>query len=199
MNDFEYLYMIRQNSEYAYGRMRSRYEALMWKLSFQNFYIQKPEGIQVNDLYQMASMGFLEAIYTYRESKGCGLAHFVKICAETRVKTHLRMCRTGGYSLIDTSFSLDLTISEDQSLTLEGLIAVECPKSNPAYQAYLEEARVELNRILSCTKLQEQQIYELWLDGFSHQEIAVLENTSAKHVDNTIQKIKRMVNSSRFS
>ena len=55
MNDFEYLYMIRQNSEYAYGRMRSRYEALMWKLSFQNFYIQKPEGIQVNDLYQTAS------------------------------------------------------------------------------------------------------------------------------------------------
>lgn len=193
MNDFEYIYMIRQDCECAYQMMLSNYESLLWKISFKNYHIQKPEGIQVFDLVQEAHLGFMEALYTYSEAKFVGLAFYIKLCCESHVLTLLRKCRSLSYKLLDTSFSLDVEIAEGENITLMDVIPNASNEHNPSYQAVLSEARNIFEDILNGFLPHERDCVRLWLDGHSYKEIADIVFKDVKDVDNTLQKIKRMV------
>lgn len=192
ISDFEYLYMIRQNSNDALIALMLKYDALLWKVSHVNFNLQKPEGIQVQDLYQEARLGFIESLYTYQENKAVGLAHYVKICVETHVKSALRKCRSHSYRMLDTSFSLDISISEDNSLTLQDMVECDNLDYNPVYRANMNDCLKTLNQRLKQLTDLEKTVYEYWNKGYSYQEISKKVNCSAKFVDNTVQKIKRV-------
>ena len=47
--------------------------------------------------------------------------------------------------------------------------------------------------ILESLKDDEIQIFELWLDGYSYKEIEEKVGVNFKRVDNTIQKVKKLV------
>jgi len=49
--------------------------------------------------------------------------------------------------------------------------------------------------ILESLKEDEVKIFELWLDGYSYKEIEEQVGVNFKKVDNTIQKVKRMIRS----
>ena len=49
--------------------------------------------------------------------------------------------------------------------------------------------------ILENLKDDEIQIFELWLDGYSYKEIEEKVSVNFKRVDNTVQKVKRIVRS----
>lgn len=196
ISDFEYLYMIRQNCDASLYEMMDKYDRLLWKLSHENFMIQKPEGIQVGDLYQVGRLGLIEALYTYQESRGVGLARYVKVCVETHIKSTLRVCRSKSYKMLDTAYSLDISIAEDESLRLEDIVECDYLEFNPVKQALLQESRKILEYRLRTLKESDREVYELWKSGYSYKEIADQCHTCSKSVDNTIQKIKRLANGS---
>ncbi len=184
--------MMRQNCDFATCVMLDKYEGLLWKLSFQHFNIQNPEGIQVHDLYQEAKIGLLEALFTYQESREVGLAHYVSICVESHIKSALRRCRGKAYRLLDSRFSLDMNVSEDNTLTLQEMVACENLEYNPSYQANLLEIESELHERLESLLPLEKEIYIYWNEGYPYKEIAQLLDCNEKRVDNVVQKIKRL-------
>ncbi len=192
ISDYEILYMLRQNSEDALEICLGMFENLAWRTSHDGMYVQRPEGIQVNDLYQEALLGILEALYTYRVDRDTGLAHYVKICVVSHVSTRLRKCRSGSYLLLDTSRSLDMSITEDGCAFLNEIVTQEYLPFNPRYQAIMGEGKVILYDMLSNLTKPEQLIYHKWNTGYSYAEIAEHLNITTKEVDNKIQKIKRM-------
>lgn len=193
INDFEYLYMIRQGSEDAMDTLSENYDKLLWKTCHVNFRIQEPFGIQVNDLYQEAKLGLLEALFSYQESRGVGLAHYIKICVTSYVQSELRRCRGQSYCLLNPYYSLEFEFSDDGSIMMMDLLEDKSTEYAPAYQAQMEESKVILKNIISELSQLEQDIYSLWIDGYSYKEIASVCDTTVKQVDNKIQKIKRLV------
>lgn len=193
ISDFESLYMIRKGCNDSLMNLMNRFDSLFWKTSFQQYYLSRPEGIEIEDLLQEARLGFLEAIYTFQERKKVGLAHYIKVCVESRVKTRIRKCSSMAYRLIDTNFSLDMFISEDQSLALIDVVQDKYRFRNPQYVALLEESRQVLQLVLNDLKPIEQEVYEMWAEGYTYREIANKLEIGEKQVDNTIQKIKRLI------
>lgn len=193
MNHYESVYMIRQNSECAYETISTSYQPLMWKTSYDNYFAQKPIGIQVKDLVQEAHLGLTEAVYSYRESKEVRLPYYVRICVESHVLSFLRRCRGLSYQLLDTNYSLDMLVSEDQKLSLADTIATKYKDHNPRYMSMLEEARKELHKAIIDISKNERDILHHWLEGFTYKEIALIVGCEAKDVDNTLQKIKRLL------
>lgn len=192
LTDFEYLYMMRQNNQCALDALLLKYEALLWKLSYTYYHQRKPEGVQVHDLYQEGRLGLIEALYTYQESRGVGLAHYVKVCVESHIASALRKCNSKSYQLLDTRLSLDINISEDESLSFLDLMPCENLEYNPHYQAKRNESKRILAYRLSDLSPDEYRIYTLWNKGFSYKEMAFKLGCETKKIDNTIQKIKRL-------
>ncbi len=192
LTDFEYLYMLRQGCNCAQDEMMLKYNAMLWKLSHIQFHSYKPDGVQVNDLYQEAKIGLLEALYTYRESKVVGLAHYVKICVQSHIGDSLRKCSTKSYRLLDTRLSLDMDIADDGSLTFMDLVECGNLEFNPHYQASKQEQINILKGRLSVLSPLENEVYHLWNKGYSYKEIAAKTSFNVKKIDNVIQKIKRV-------
>ena len=84
-------------------------------------------------------------------------------------------------------------ISEDQSLALIDVVKDKYRFRNPQYVALLEESRQVLQLVLNDLKPIEQEVYEMWVEGYTYREIANKLEIGEKQVDNTIQKIKRLI------
>lgn len=193
IGDYEYLYMIRQNDRSAMDRVHQNFNCLMWKRAHDHFSIQKPQGIGVEDLYQEGYIGFYESLFSYQESRGVGFAFYVNLCVVSSVKTALRKCRGQSYRLLDSRYSLDMSIAEDDSIFLSDLVESRDVRSNPQLMANYYEAQVYLRGVLSKMTLVEQRVFELREEGYGYQEIADKLGITPKKVDNIVQKLRRVV------
>lgn len=193
LGDFEYLYMIRKNDKEATDTMMARFDRLVWSRAHRYFNIYNPEGIAVQDLYQEGRIAVYESFFSFQEERGVGLAYYIDLCVSSRIKTELRRCRGASYRMLDTSYSLDMTISEDDSLTLGDLISCSKVEYNPAKMAQYHEAVEILTVLLESLPTLEQEICELRYQGFSYSETALLLNVSAKKVDNVVQKVRKLI------
>lgn len=187
------MYMLRQGCGVSFEYVAEKFENLAWKVSHDSMYLQRPEGIQVIDLYQEAMLGLVEALYTFRIDRNTGFAHYVKICVVSHVNTRLRKCRSASFLLINTGISLDMPVTEDGGVSLMDVVTDYSTQYDPVYQAMIEEGQEILYNIVESMPVQEKEIYEMWKVGYSYQEIASTLSVSVKDVDNKLQKIKRMV------
>ena len=192
VGDFEYLYMIRKNDAEALETMLDRFNRLVWSRVHRYFNIYNPEGITAHDLYQEGRMALYESFFSYEEDRKVGLAYYIDLCITSRVKTELRRCRGYSYRMLDSSYSLDMSISEDHSLSLGDLTACTRTEYNPQTMAHYHEALQIAGEVLSDLDELEIEICTLRYEGFSYSETAILTGVSAKKVDNVIQKIRKL-------
>lgn len=194
--DYEYLYMIRQNHTEALTTLMNNYKGLIWKRTHVFWRMYSPQGIGIDDVFQNASLGFIEAIYMYKESMDVGLAHFIAICIDSHIQSSLRKCRGKSYTLLDSKRSLDMTINEDASLFLSDILIEKDVRKDPQFMSHYYEALSDLNRILDGMSEVERTVYNLREAGYSYVEISELLNISKKQIDNTLQKVRRLVHKS---
>lgn len=191
ISDFEYLYMIRQNSEDALDVVMGKFKRLLWKRAYELYTQQKPIGIGIEDLFQEGFLGFYDAIYTFKEIKDVGFAYYVNLCVVSTMRTALRRCRSQSYKLLDSKWSLDLFVSEDKSVYLADMIESPDIMTNPVIVAHYQDARRIEDEVLQTISEKERIIYTMREEGFGYREIADQFNITPKNVDNIIQKVRR--------
>lgn len=189
---FECVYMVRRDCEHTIEDVCKNYEPLLWSSSYRFIHTYKPEGVQVEDLYQVGRLGILEALYIYRESRCVVLPRFIQVCVDSEINRLVRTCRGKGYMLLDTRMSLDLSVSEDNSLRFIDLAQCENRDFNPYFYANMYELKITLDIRLATLSDVERLIYNMWNEGYSYEEMAKATNTNRKRIDNVIQKIKRL-------
>ena len=193
ISDAELLYMLNQRSACSLELIMGYYRRLVWKRAHEAMSDRSLEGVDVDDFFQEGSIGFYQSLYGFRIDKNVGLAFYINLCVGSSIKTHLRKFRTISYRLINSKNSLDLHISEDDSLTLMDTIACDQFNSCPANMATYEEINTIRMQYVASLPVLQQNIFEHHEMGFSYKEIADQLDISAKDVDNTIQKIRRRV------
>lgn len=191
IHDFEALYMIRQSDVDAFRYMREKYVRLIWKRAHTFYNDQKPEGVVVEDLYAEGCIGFYESLYGFSELKNVGFAYYVSLCVESHIKTLLRRCRGKSYRLLDSRYSLDISVAEDGTLSLGDLQSDTDQRNDPSYMAIVYDALQYQEAVFKEQSVESVEAYILRDAGYSYKEIAEHLNLSEKKVDNLIQKVRK--------
>lgn len=135
------------------------------------------------DYYQEGVLGFLGAVFAYREDGGASFVTYACVCAHNRMKNFLKMHGKNG--------GCDLSLSD----TAEPETDYTC---NPEE---LLQAAVEAENILTAISQNlsryEKQVIHLHLCGESYQSIAIKTGKSVKSVDNCLQRIRCKLNTAR--
>ncbi len=152
------------------------------------YYVQ---GMEKDDLYQEASIAFLDCIKNFDIEKNDNFPAFASICIERRLITLLSSSQRQKYMALNTSLSLDnfmFVSDEDKVLFLDIL---ECETDSTEEKILkaerMKEFKTAAENILSDFEF---KILNEYLKGFTYKEMAEAFDTNEKAIDNAIQRIR---------
>jgi len=133
-------------------------------------------GYTEEDLFHEGYLAYARARETFRSDGGAQFERYATVCIQNRLRDLARKTRGGRTA---TSSTVDL----------EEVIAGEEMSEGVEIFDMLDR----LKRVLRQCNGEEQAIVGLHLKGYTYAEIASKLGIDKKKVDNTIQKIKRLV------
>ncbi len=187
-NDYETIYMIKENNEDASIYMFNKYKPLIDKLAFQYSKRYNNVGIDYDDLYQEGMYGLAKAINGYGLEQKTLFFTYASVCIKREMGKLLLKAFRYKNTPLNNSISFDTVISKeglmmedvlysDEDLVEKKLIITESRNN-------LMMLKYELDDVYSL-------IFELRLNGFSNKDIAVLLDLSYKDVDNYLRCMKK--------
>ncbi|MDR1630597.1 MAG: sigma-70 family RNA polymerase sigma factor [Oscillospiraceae bacterium] len=135
-------------------------------------------GVDSDDLAQEGMLGLLSAIYTYKGNYATSFKTYASVCVGNRILSSLKKAsRQKRLPLLEYNDMQDNFI--DQRLNPEELVIAE---------EEFDRLKTVLFSGLSQT---EYRVITLYLAGCSYEEIAKKLGSTAKSVDNALQRVRR--------
>ena len=143
-------------------------------------------NIDMEEVKQEANLSFSYAIYNYDESKETTLNTFITLVVERKIRHIIKSYETTKSKINSETLSLN---GSNNDLALENIIGDETyePLKKIENIDTLKYINKEVKTLLSSN---EQEVYNLMLEGLDYKEIALKLNKSSKQIDNTIQRIR---------
>lgn len=189
INDYELLYLISENNEYAYNDIYTKYKDIA-KIEAKKAYKKcNYLGISIDDLYQVALFGLTKAITNYKESEGILFYTCASVYITKEIQVFIRDKQRHKHSILSDSISFDKELDVDGTTLFEIYSCDQDVQSN--YDSYLKCKKILDFKYLFPFLY--SQIYELRLNGFSNKEIATLLDLKYKKIDNALTKIKNKI------
>ena len=187
--DGELCSMISENSEEAKEILYAKYKYIIDIVIKKYLLSSMKVGIEFNDLYQEALVGFSDALNSYNEMREASLPTFITLCVERRLQNTIVKANAAKNRLFLQALSLDYK-EKDSDSTLSDLIS-DNSKNDPLnnmeneekYNEMIEQIENQLSNI-------EKEVFTLLLTGLNYKEIAKELNKDPKQIDNAIQRIK---------
>ncbi len=155
-------------------------------------------GADHEDLVQEGMIGLYRAVCDYDPGKASSFRSFAELCITRRILSAIKRATRKKHSPLNTYISLNqpiFTENEDGSLfdTMQNLRVVD-----PEEELIGREDYERILRYLgeNLSKL-EQTVLNLYLNGYSYQQIAVKLNRPPKSIDNALQRIKHKLEALR--
>lgn len=174
----------KQKDEASIVKLLRKYDPAIKKVSMYFFTKFKNIPLSFEDFKQDATIAFLKAVSTYNEEKNKSLLYFANTCMMNKLTSLVRSERKK-----DNIISLDETIEDNSS---SKVIPCSPVTSQEEYEklAWIRNFRDTINNILST---EQKGVWELYLQGFSYEEIAEKTGLTKKKVDNTILACKKKI------
>lgn len=196
INDQEAIFLVKENNQEAQEILLSKYKYIidiLVKKYIRMAYLLK---IDQNDLYQEATLGFMDALHSYQDNKLAGLPRFITICIERKLQNVIKKASTQKNKVLTESLSLEQSYNDLATPLME--IISDNNKNNPLINLTEKEEYDELvSKINNILSQQEYEVYSLLISGINYIDIATLLDKTPKQIDNTIQrmrsKIKKML------
>lgn len=190
LNDFELLYLIKNNCMHSILVMLEKYNPLVWKNVFKYSNQYTPKGVEQDDLYQEGRIALFASIYAYKNFIHVPFYAFTNLCINRKMGGYLRKFNSETSKLFYNALSLDMTVTEDQNLYLHEMVADDVNEMSAfvRYAKNLNSLAIEEKDLNDFEKI----VLILRVYGYSYNEISRLLYCPTKKVDNTLQKIKRI-------
>ncbi len=146
---------------------------------------------EFDDIVQNGLIGLIKAIFYYEPGKS-SFSTFAWRSIESEVKTFITYQNRKKNKMLSDSTSMDSIYDEIDDEQIDYFVADTSATTNVVRNTILSIVHEE---ILESLKEDEIKIFELWLDGYSYKEIEEQVGVNFKKVDNTIQKVKRIIRS----
>ncbi|HOA17748.1 MAG TPA: sigma-70 family RNA polymerase sigma factor [Fervidobacterium sp.] len=146
---------------------------------------------EFDDIVQNGLIGLIKAVFYYEPGKS-SFTTFAWRSIESEIKTFITYQNRKKNKMLSDSTSMDSVFDDEEDEQIDYFVPDEDVNTNVVRKTILSIVHEE---ILENLKEDEIQIFELWLDGYSYKEIEEKVSVNFKRVDNTVQKVKRIVRS----
>jgi RNA polymerase sporulation-specific sigma factor len=137
------------------------------------------------DVIQNGLVGLIKAIFYYDSSKS-SFTSFAWRSVESEIKSFLTYMNRKKNRMLSDAVKVESMEKEEDDSPFEMPDASRDIAQSALSDIILEKVLENLNEL-------ERKIFLRWLDGYSYKEIAEEFRVSSKKVDNTVQKVKRMI------
>lgn len=188
-NDYELLYMVRENNEDAFSVLYEKYQPLMQKYAQQYYHYYKNEGIDYDDLCQEAYLAFDRCLRYYQEGNETLFYTFLCITIRSRLLNYIKGLSSKKNRFFRDCLSLD-QIYGDSDLCLGDFVSD--PKDMTLLdQLSLNSSLLKVHQFCIDLEFELSQIFELYWNGFSIMEISTLLALDSSKVSLTLRKIRK--------
>ncbi len=183
-NDYELIYMIRQNDDNAYSLLLSKYERLVFKLALGFCKNNKLDTRFKEELVQLGFIGLYEATTLFKESCNTTFMTFAYLVIKRKMQNYYtKYYKISAYEM---PYEEEIYVKE----TAESYL----PNYNSETPETIFFDKLQSEMILEAFDMlrpQDKVIIKYKLQGYSYKEIARFCNISTKQVDNALQRIKK--------
>lgn len=190
-NDYELLYLVSEFNKQAENDLIKKYNLLVWKNVNDVYGNYTPLGVERDDLYQEGNIALYGAFNTFDVERCVPFYAFANLCIERSMIGYMRKYSTLATRQFYNSLSLDSFVSDEVSLYLGDVIP---DNSEVSALTKYDETIGQLYLYSDVITDFEKNVLVMQVAGYSYNETALHLKCSVKKIDNTIQKIKRLLN-----
>lgn len=190
VNDYELVYLVKEDSWEAYNLLFGKYNNLIKKLAFNYYSNFKNLGLEYDDYIQAGVYGFLNAINYYSEDSGVLFFTCAKTFISREIAKEVKKAGRLKHSIINGAISMSISLYDDGDMDYYDIIGNNSIEE--AYDSYLNMKSIIDYKY--CFNWPYSLVYELKCNGFSNKEISVLLDLKYKTVDNCLSFIKKHLN-----
>ncbi len=186
INDYELIYEVRENDEYAYNTLYNKYKTLIAKLAYDYYMKNKNKRAEYDDLLQEGYYALCVAIREYDENSTLFYT-YASLCIKREMERYLKGLGRNKNMLLTESISLNIPLDDKEETYLEEIIP---SKENVEKNVLSEEIYKKIWAYRHELSDEEGMIFELKANKFSNKEISTLLDIPYKKVDNCLRKIR---------
>lgn len=179
----------------AMDALMQRYKGIVRKRARSLFII----GGDQDDLMQEGMIGLFKAIQDYDKSKEAVFSTFAELCISRQLYSAVKSSNRKKNIPLNTYVSIYSPVYSEQGEETEGSFMVD--HSLEAAELSPEEILIDRENVCSlrckieeCLSAMEKQVFDLYMEGMTYQEIARHLDKEPKSIDNALQRIKSKVN-----
>ncbi|MDD5888255.1 MAG: sigma-70 family RNA polymerase sigma factor [bacterium] len=181
VNDYEVMYMIRENDDEAQDLLVKKYMPIVSKIASKYLPLVKTCGIEFDDLLQEGLIALNKAIIGYDDNSGVLFYTYVLVCVERHIITYCRRVNNKkNYFLNYSVASDDYFLFKDDKSSIDEFMS----------ERFAEEDFVYCKNLFDISY---SSIFELRYNGFTYKEISVLMDVSLGTVDARLSKIRKVL------
>jgi RNA polymerase sporulation-specific sigma factor len=188
MSDESLISLIKAGDSHAQNFLLEKYSNLVNVKATKFFLV----GGENDDIVQEGMIGLYKAIKAFDGEKDNSFKTFANLCIERQLITAIKMSNRQKHIPLNSSFSLNVSAFEenDDTSVLEVLDTktVEDPLDTITKREYFTSVEDTLDKNLSKF---EKDVLDLFVQGDSYIDIATKLKSTAKSVDNAIQRIRK--------
>ena len=180
-NDYELIYQVRENNEYAQDIMYSKYCAILKKISGEYYGKYSNYGAEYVDFLQEANIAFYQSLNSFSEKNNTLFYTFMIMCVHRRLISycnHLSNC--------SKNISNDYLVEIDKYQLIDN-------RSNVEETVEMTEMETTIKRIIFDFPILYGSVLELRYNGFTLTEISKLLDISRSSVEYYYSKIKKNI------
>lgn len=188
MSDESLITLIKSGDSHAQNFLLEKYSNLVNVKATKFFLV----GGENDDIVQEGMIGLYKAIKAFDTDKDNSFKTFANLCIERQLITAIKMSNRQKHIPLNSSFSLNVSAFEenDDTSIMEVLDTktAEDPLDTITKKEYFTSIEDTLDKNLSGF---EKDVLDLFVQGDSYIDIATKLKSTAKSVDNAIQRIRK--------
>ena len=184
----EILNLAKNGNEEAMEQILIKHKGIIYK----NIHLLFLKGADFEDLIQEGFIGLLKAIKYYDSNKDASFTTFANLCIKRHMISIARNANIKKYKILNDAISEEYYCNQEEKITYKSSLFFSSPE-----EIFLgkELSILLINHLNITLSYLEKQVFYYFIRQYSYTEIATLLNKSPKHIDNTIQRIKKKIRS----
>ena len=188
LNDYEVLYLIKENDEENYDIIYKKYKPLVYKIARKYQKIYKPFGYEIEDIMQIGYMALFKAVDTFKTDESMFYTYLVHVI-ENAIFEEIRRNNTLKKKVLNESFSYDILIPNTNNTYLDII-----PDLDSEIKVLENEENENRFIILKNTlPFDVSCVFELIFNGYRIEEIMILLNITESKIKECFRVIKRQL------
>lgn len=162
INDYELLYMVRENDDASRDILFEKYLPIIKSIAYEYYQKFKNYGYDYDDFVQEATIAFQKSVINYNESKDVLFYTFTVLCIRRNLLTFCRNIT-----------NMNKNTSINNFVDLDSCSVVDFSSS---VDFFIEDREIEslIRKLILDLSFENGCIFELKLNGFSYREIGSL-------------------------